>query len=373
MRPVLVLALDTSTPAVTAGICALSGEAGSPEVRTLAERVTVDARAHAELLTPHLSACLDDAGLTADDLDAVVVGCGPGPFTGLRVGMATAAAFGDALDLPVHGVCSLDALAARAVAAGLTRDADGDLLVVTDARRREAYHSRHRAADGMRLSGPEVSAASAVDVTGVAIACGDPVRDDHGETVLRHTTHQVVRTGQGARRHLGHRLPVPAAFEVLAGQHALGVGGILRAHLGARAALPLPRMDLAEALVALHLDAQQAPERVGGRRGAQQVGADDHVRTTSREVRGGRSRLRQPGLGQRDVELPLPDAGGVVRGLAVPPQDQSLAHGGQSRRPGHPVVRAGASVYGSSSSWRPAGSGRSRSTVGQSFHSRSRP
>ena len=176
MRPVLVLALDTSTPAVTAGICALSGEAGSPEVRTLAERVTVDARAHAELLTPHLSSCLDDAGLTAADLDAVVVGCGPGPFTGLRVGMATAAAFGDALDLPVHGVCSLDALAARAVAAGLTRDADGDLLVVTDARRREAYHSRHRAADGMRLSGPEVSAASAVDVTGVAIACGDPVR-----------------------------------------------------------------------------------------------------------------------------------------------------------------------------------------------------
>ena len=76
----------------------------------LAERVTVDARAHAEWLTPNVVAALADAGLTMADLDAVVVGCGPGPFTGLRVGMATAAAFGHALDIPVHGVCSLDAI-----------------------------------------------------------------------------------------------------------------------------------------------------------------------------------------------------------------------------------------------------------------------
>ena len=60
----------------------------------LAERVTVDARAHAEQLTPNVVAALADAGFTVDDLDAVVVGCGPGPFTGLRVGMATAAAYG---------------------------------------------------------------------------------------------------------------------------------------------------------------------------------------------------------------------------------------------------------------------------------------
>ena len=83
---------------------------GSTGVEVLAERVTVDARAHAEQLTPNVLAALADAGLTINDLGAVVVGCGPGPFTGLRVGMATAAAYGHALGIPVHGVCSLDAI-----------------------------------------------------------------------------------------------------------------------------------------------------------------------------------------------------------------------------------------------------------------------
>ena len=100
----VILTIDTATPAVTAGIVRLDG------VEVLAERVTVDARAHAEQLTPNVLAALTDAGLTVDDLGAVVVGCGPGPFTGLRVGMATAAAYGHALGIPVHGVCSLDAI-----------------------------------------------------------------------------------------------------------------------------------------------------------------------------------------------------------------------------------------------------------------------
>ena len=100
----VILAMDTATPAVTAGVVRLEG------VEVLAERVTVDARAHAEQLTPNVLAALADAGLTVNDLDAVVVGCGPGPFTGLRVGMATAAAYGHALGVPVHGVCSLDAI-----------------------------------------------------------------------------------------------------------------------------------------------------------------------------------------------------------------------------------------------------------------------
>jgi len=90
---------------------------------------------------------LADAGLTVADLDAVVVGCGPGPFTGLRVGMATAAAYGHALGIPVHGVCSLDAI-------GI--DTAGDALVVTDARRREVYWARYR--DGVRVEGPAVNA-----------------------------------------------------------------------------------------------------------------------------------------------------------------------------------------------------------------------
>ena len=167
----LVLAVDTSTPAVTAGVCRLVPGDDGPSVSTLASRVTEDARAHAELLTPHILATLSEAGLVPADLDAVVVGAGPGPFTGLRVGMATAAAFADAIDRPVHGVCSLDGLAHRARAAG----AVGELVVVTDARRREAYHARY-SADGVRVAGPTVGPAADIRTDGVDHVVGDPVR-----------------------------------------------------------------------------------------------------------------------------------------------------------------------------------------------------
>ncbi|EOM78621.1 tRNA (adenosine(37)-N6)-threonylcarbamoyltransferase complex dimerization subunit type 1 TsaB [Rhodococcus rhodnii] len=149
----LVLALDTSTPVVTAGLVDLTGE--SP--RTLAEKVEVSVRGHAEVLTPRVLEVLTSAGHTPADLGAVVVGCGPGPFTGLRVGMATGAAFADALGVPVHGVCSLDAIAVRATASGHDR-----LLVVTDARRREIYWARYE--DGRRVEGPAVAAPA--DVAG---------------------------------------------------------------------------------------------------------------------------------------------------------------------------------------------------------------
>ena len=167
----LVLAVDTSTPAVTAGVCRLVDTADGPSVTALASRVTVDARAHAELLTPHILDCLAEAGLAPPALDAVVVGTGPGPFTGLRVGMVTAAAFADAIGRPVYGVCSLDALAARARAAG----ADGDLVVVTDARRREAYHARY-SPDGSRVAGPSVGPAALIGVDGDPRPVGDPDR-----------------------------------------------------------------------------------------------------------------------------------------------------------------------------------------------------
>lgn len=170
---VLVLALDTSTPSVTAGVCRLVRSDSGPVVSTLATRVTVDGRAHAELLTPHVLDCLSEAETPAAGLDAVVVGTGPGPFTGLRVGMATAAAFADALGLPVHGVCSLDALAARVRASGAT----GTLVVVTDARRREAYHARY-SPEGARVAGPTVGSAVDIPVDGATSVAGDPVRID---------------------------------------------------------------------------------------------------------------------------------------------------------------------------------------------------
>ena len=153
----LILAIDTATPAVTAGVVRRDGGA----IDVLAERVTLDARAHAEQLTPNAVGALADAEVSFDDLDAVVVGCGPGPFTGLRVGMATAAAYGHALGLPVHGVCSLDAISIDTV---------GEVLVVTDARRREVYWARYR--DGVRIDGPAVNAPA--DVPGADEALAQP-------------------------------------------------------------------------------------------------------------------------------------------------------------------------------------------------------
>lgn len=160
-----ILALDTATPAVTAGLVELT----PTEVRSVTDRVTVDARAHAEVLTPQVLECLAEAGWTAADVDAVVVGDGPGPFTGLRVGMATAAAFGDALGVPVHGVCSLDAIAMEVA----TED---ELLVVTDARRREVYWARYRA--GVRVGGPGVLAPRALDVESAQVIAGSALHVD---------------------------------------------------------------------------------------------------------------------------------------------------------------------------------------------------
>lgn len=151
----LVLAIDTATPAVTAGVVA-DGE-------LVAERVTVDPRAHAERITPNVLGALADAGRRMADLHAVVVGCGPGPFTGLRVGMATAAAYGHALGIPVYGVCSLDAIGGQTT---------GETLVVTDARRREIYWARYR--DGVRMEGPAVSAPADVDPGVAQVVAGSP-------------------------------------------------------------------------------------------------------------------------------------------------------------------------------------------------------
>ncbi|MYS23705.1 tRNA threonylcarbamoyl adenosine modification protein YeaZ [Streptomyces sp. DvalAA-14] len=132
----LLLAFDTATPAVTAALH--DGE------RVLAESTVVDARRHGELLMPAVDRVLTAAGATMPEVTGVVVGVGPGPYTGLRVGLVTAAAFGDALDVPVYGLCTLDGLAWAAGEAGL----DGPFVVATDARRKEVYWARY---DGPRL------------------------------------------------------------------------------------------------------------------------------------------------------------------------------------------------------------------------------
>lgn len=148
-----VLAIDTSTPAVLAAVVRRLDDG---RIEPITERLTVDAHAHVESLTPNVVAAVADAGLVMADLDAVVVGCGPGPFTGLRVGMSTAAAYGHALCVPVYGVCSLDAIGGQT---------DGEVLVITDARRREVYWARYR--NGVRIEGPAVNAPGDVSSAGV--------------------------------------------------------------------------------------------------------------------------------------------------------------------------------------------------------------
>ena len=147
----LVLALDTSTPAVTAAV----GEVTDSAMRGLAERRSVDPRAHGERLAPQVQLVLDAAGVRPRELAAIVAGTGPGPFTGLRVGLATAAAMGQALGIPTYGICSLDALGRAA--------GPGRVLVATDARRREVYFATY--ADGVRVAGPEVAKPADVLVT----------------------------------------------------------------------------------------------------------------------------------------------------------------------------------------------------------------
>jgi tRNA threonylcarbamoyl adenosine modification protein YeaZ len=142
---VRTLVLDTSTPAVSAGLVDVATG------QVLAERVVVDGRRHGELLAVGLREVL-----LAGDPDEVVVGVGPGPFTGLRVGIMTAAAFASARGLPVRGVCSLDGLAAPGT------------VVVTDARRKEVYWAVYDDA-GARVDGPHVSVPSEVPTAGLRV------------------------------------------------------------------------------------------------------------------------------------------------------------------------------------------------------------
>ncbi|WP_393079402.1 tRNA (adenosine(37)-N6)-threonylcarbamoyltransferase complex dimerization subunit type 1 TsaB [Streptomyces sp. LN704] len=136
----LLLALDTATPAVTVAL--------HDGTSVIASSSQVDARRHGELLLPAVDRVLAEAGLRLDAVTGVVVGVGPGPYTGLRVGLMTADTFGLALGVPVHGLCTLDALAYAA-------DIDGPFVVATDARRKEVYWARY-ADSRTRVSEPAV-------------------------------------------------------------------------------------------------------------------------------------------------------------------------------------------------------------------------
>jgi tRNA threonylcarbamoyl adenosine modification protein YeaZ len=104
---VRVLAIDTATAATAVALVSFAPD-GSHEV--LAQHRHVDPRAHAEVLAPLVDRMLAEAGLQAADLTAIVAGDGPGPFTGLRVGLATAKGLAHGLGIPLVGVSTASAL-----------------------------------------------------------------------------------------------------------------------------------------------------------------------------------------------------------------------------------------------------------------------
>jgi tRNA threonylcarbamoyl adenosine modification protein YeaZ len=125
----LLLVMDTSSAVITAAV-----HDGDTVVGHATEQ---GAQSHGELLAPVVGRALAEAGARPADLTHVCAGVGPGPFTGLRVGIVTARVMGEALGIPVHGICSLDVLAFQAAAeSGFTL---GDFAVATDARRKEVY------------------------------------------------------------------------------------------------------------------------------------------------------------------------------------------------------------------------------------------
>lgn len=150
----LVLVIDASSAAVTVGVVEVPADAPADPleartlIRVLARRSVIDARAHAELLSGFARECVEESGATMADLRAVVAGIGPGPYTGLRVGIVTGAAFADALGIAVYGVCSLDGI-------GLALADRGRVLVAADARRKELYWARY--VDGVRDGDPQVN------------------------------------------------------------------------------------------------------------------------------------------------------------------------------------------------------------------------
>lgn len=158
----LLLGLDTAT-AVTTVALVRSGS-GAPDA-VLAERSHVEPRRHGEVLPVQINEVLHAAHMAPTDLDAIAVGVGPGAFTGLRVGLATAQALGQALQIPVHGVSTLDVLAYD------TGRTEG-FAVVTDARRREFFWATYADYES-RSTAPAVgSAVVACDaLLGLTVIC----------------------------------------------------------------------------------------------------------------------------------------------------------------------------------------------------------
>lgn len=144
----VILAIDTSAGTSVAVV---------KDGHVLAEHSVADTMRHAEVVGQLILECLTSAGISAADVTAVVAGMGPGPFTGLRVGIAAAEAFAVGAGVVLLPMVSHDGIAAAHFASAT----QGPITVVTDARRRELYWSTYSGLNdhGLpeRISGPNLA------------------------------------------------------------------------------------------------------------------------------------------------------------------------------------------------------------------------
>lgn len=186
----LVLGIDTSTD-VRVGV-ARHGE-------VLARRHVADTRQHVEQLVPLIRDALAEADARVTDLDLICVGLGPGPFTGLRVGIVAAQTLAAVSHTRLHGVCSLDVLAAAV-------QLPGEFVVASDARRKELYWARYRAGTPLpqRVDGPHVGAPETLPELPV-LGPGTAAYPDRFPLHLRHRGPDAVDAGLMAA--LGGAMP----------------------------------------------------------------------------------------------------------------------------------------------------------------------
>jgi tRNA threonylcarbamoyladenosine biosynthesis protein TsaB len=130
----LVLGIETSTPQASVAIGSEQG--------VIASALVSRGATYNQFLLPAIRFCLDEAGLDYRNLGGVAVSLGPGLFTGMRVGVATAKALSQALSVPIVGMASLDLVAYD------VRYSPKPIAVVLDARRNEVFHAFYRASPG---------------------------------------------------------------------------------------------------------------------------------------------------------------------------------------------------------------------------------
>lgn len=165
----MILAMDTSGGTAVGWRDATSG-------RT-AGYLSENPRGHAETIGPAIAQVLHEAGVTPQQISVVAVGMGPGPFTGLRIGIAAARAFALGRGVSVTALASHDAIALAWYLAG----GEGELLVATDARRRERFWTRYSGldADGLPVvvAGPALAPATELPAAAHAVV-DEPISPD---------------------------------------------------------------------------------------------------------------------------------------------------------------------------------------------------